>query len=50
MSCRADKEVEVGARIGLPYVVDVEALPAARGISEARKGGGVGLAAPQLFL
>jgi hypothetical protein len=50
ISCGADKEVEVGACVGLLDVVDVEPLPAARRIGEAREGGGVGSAAQQLLL
>jgi hypothetical protein len=36
----ADKEVEVGAGVGLLDVVDVEPLPAAYGIGEAGERGG----------
>jgi hypothetical protein len=45
ISCGADKEVEVGACVGLLYVVYIEALSAARGIRETGKSGGVGPAA-----
>jgi hypothetical protein len=43
--CGADKEIEVGAGVGLLYVVYIEPLPPARGVGEACKGGGVGSAA-----
>src|SRR4249920_3567679 len=46
----ADKEVEVGARVGLLYVVHIEPLPAAYGIGKAGEGGGVGPAADQFVL
>src|SRR5215207_6836369 len=50
ISSGADKEVEVGAGVGLLYVVYIEPLPAARGIGEALEGGGIGSAALQLLL
>jgi hypothetical protein len=50
ISCGADKEVEVGSRIGLLDVVYIEPLPAAYGIGEAREGGGVGSAGQELLL
>ena len=43
----ADQEVEVGATVGLPYVIYVEALPATSGIGEASEGGDVGSTAQQ---
>ena len=36
-----DKEVEVGAGVGLLDVIYIEPLPAAYGVGETRKGGGV---------
>jgi hypothetical protein len=45
----ADEEVEVGAGIGLLYVVYIEPLPAANGTCKAREGGGVRSAALQLL-
>ena len=45
-----DKEVEVGARVGLLYVINVEALPTAYGIGKACEGSGVRSAALQLLL
>src|SRR6476620_6273602 len=48
-SC-ADKEIEVGACVGLLDVIYVEPLPAAYGVGEACEGGGVGSAAQQLLL
>jgi len=50
ISCGADKEVEVGALIGLLYMLYVEPLPAAYGIGEACEGGGVEVTALQLLL
>jgi hypothetical protein len=50
ISCGADKEVEVGACVGLLYVVDVEPFPAAYWLGEAFECGGVGLAAAQFVL
>ena len=50
ISSGADKEVEVGAGVGLLYVVYVEPLPAAYGVGEAGEGGGVGSAALQLLV
>jgi hypothetical protein len=44
VSSGADKEVEVGACVGLLYVVYVEPLPPAGGIGKACEGGGVGSA------
>jgi hypothetical protein len=45
----ADKEVEVGARVGLLYVVYIEPLPAAYGVGEACEGSAVRPAALQLL-
>jgi hypothetical protein len=45
-----EKEVEVGAGVGLLYVVYIEPLPPAGGVGEACEGGSVGSAAPQLLL
>jgi hypothetical protein len=50
ISCGADKEVEVGTRVGLLDVIYIEALPAAYGIGEACEGSGVGSADPELLL
>jgi hypothetical protein len=48
--CGPDEEVEVRARVGLLYVVNIEPLPAPYGIGEACEGGGVGSATQQLLL
>jgi hypothetical protein len=50
IACGADKEIKIRARVGLLYVVDVEAFPAAYRIGEACEGGVVGSAALQLFV
>ena len=50
MSGGADKKVEVGASVGLSYVIYIEPLPTAYGIGKAREGGDVGPATPQLLL
>ena len=46
----AHKEVEIGASVGLLYVIYIEPLPAAYGVGEACEGGGVGSAAQQVLL
>jgi hypothetical protein len=46
----SDKEVEIGACVGLSDMLYIEALPTAHGIGKAGKGGGVGSAAQQLLL
>jgi hypothetical protein len=49
ISCGADKKVQVGARVGLLYVVYIEPLPAAYGVGKACEGSGVRPAALQLL-
>ena len=50
ISTGADKEVEVGAGVGLLYVIYVEPLPAAYGVGEACEGGSVGSPALQFLV
>jgi hypothetical protein len=50
ISCGADEEVEVGAGVGLLYVIYIKPLSAAYGVGKACEGGGVWSAALQLLI